>query len=72
MIYPKKKMLQMKGGTELAEAQLQGSERIYSQEDTRKIIDMAKSAKTNRDYAKLGEFIYEATGKQDLREEQYV
>lgn len=72
MIYPKNKdMMQLRGDEKDTQAVLKGSERIYSQPDTRKIISMARSAKNDKDFAKLGEFVYRATNIQDSRKPQF-
>ncbi len=71
-IYPKKKgMIQLKGDSGESQANLKGAERIYSKADTRKIFDLARGAKNDKDLAKLGEFVYQATNRQDSSKPQF-
>lgn len=66
MNYPTKNtaMTQLNGETGQAESTMKGGERIYSQEDTKKIVDMANKAKTTSQIVALGEFVYNATKSQ--------
>jgi len=70
MIYPKSKqakMTQLKGSEQGLKA-LHGGERIYSKDDTYQIVAMCKQAKTKSDYIKLGEYVLQATKKQDINQ----
>lgn len=77
MIFPKKKtnqsalMIQLSGAGKV-EAVLKGNERIYSRKDTKEIISMALTAKTAKDFEKLGEYFYQATKEQDSRAPEYA
>lgn len=71
-IYKKKTMIQMTGNAGEAQAHMEGKERIYSREDTKKIITLARKAKTEKDFVELGKFVYDATRKQDSRKPQFV
>lgn len=75
MIYPgksKSKMVQVFGSGNKVQASLEGAERIYSRGDTKKIVSMAKSAKSDADLVSLGKFMVKATIKQDTRDPEYV
>jgi len=75
MIYPKNKkpeMVQLSGDTDKVEMLMQGKERIYSRDDTRRIIDLASKAKSVKDYLVLGKFVYDATKLQDSKAPQYT
>lgn len=72
MIYPKRnpEMIQVAGGK--VQSLMKGQERIFSRSDTRKIIKMARTAKTNKDLIELGKFICDATKKQDSRKPEFT
>lgn len=75
MIYPTKKhpsMIQVVGNGGPVQAGLEGKERIYSREDTKKIISMARAAKSNEDLVALGRFVLSATKIQDARPPEFV
>jgi hypothetical protein len=75
MIYPGKKkasMVQITGDRGSVQTEMQGNERIYSQEDTKKIITLARNSKSKKDLIKLGEFICQATKRQDKKKPEYV
>jgi hypothetical protein len=71
---PKKSgsMIQVAGNGGPVQSVMEGKERIYSQKDTRKIISMAKSAKSNNDFVELGRFVLSATKLQDARPPEFV
>jgi len=66
------KIVQLSGDGKTVEAILQGKERIYSRGDTKRLMELAKKAKTNNDFFLLGKFLYDATKKQDSRPPEYV
>jgi hypothetical protein len=75
-IYPNRKknaaMIQVAGNGSQVRAKMEGAERIYSRQDTKKIMTMAKKARSQKDIIALGKFVAEATQKQDSREPEFV
>lgn len=73
MIYPKRKasMAQL-AGSGRPQAMMEGAERIYSREDTRRILKLARKATTNEDLYRLGRFVYDATKRQDSRPPEFT
>jgi replication-associated recombination protein RarA len=75
MIYPGKKkpdMIQVAGNGGEVQSLMEGKERIYSRSDTKRIIDLARAAKSNQDLVALGKFVFSATKKQDSRPPEFV
>jgi hypothetical protein len=66
------RIIQYSGDGKTVEAILKGKERIYSRGDTKRLMELAKKAKTNDDYFLLGKFLVDATKKQDSRPPEYV
>lgn len=54
------------------ETKMTGTQRIYSREDTKKMIEMAKACKTQGDLFRLGLFVYQATKIQDATEPEFT
>jgi hypothetical protein len=70
MIYPKSKMAQH-NPSGMVEANIHGGERIFSRIDTKQIVELSKSAKTDEDYKALGRFVFDAMRKQDSSPKEY-
>lgn len=65
-------LIQLSGDGKTVEAIIQGKERIYSRADTKRLMELAKKAKSEDDLFLLGKFFYDATKKQDSRPSEYV
>ena len=65
-------IIQLSGDGKTVEAVMRGKERIFSRPDTKRLIELAKKAKTSDDLFLLGEFLYDATKKQDSKPAEYV
>jgi hypothetical protein len=68
-IFPGKKVQLTDKGVE---AEIKGSERIFSKEDTEKIIHMSKSAQSENDLSELGKMVYDAVKRQDTQKPEYT
>jgi hypothetical protein len=62
------KMVQINGQTGQVEAELSGGERIFSREDTDRILRLTKS----KNKLNLGSYIYNALRRQDTQAPEYV
>ncbi|MCS7316956.1 MAG: hypothetical protein NZZ41_01350 [Candidatus Dojkabacteria bacterium] len=51
---------------------LEGGELVISRVETEKVIELAKKAKTDEDFIKLGKLMYEIRSKQKKRKPQFV
>ena len=51
---------------------LKGGELVISRVETKKLIDLVQSAKTEDDYIKIGKYMHEVRMKQRARKPEYV
>lgn len=51
---------------------LEGGELVVSRKETETLVELAKKAKTEDDFIKLGKMMYEVRSKQKKRKPQFV
>jgi hypothetical protein len=71
MIYPKR-LRQLSGLTGKVQAPLKGHERIFSRNDTAKIIGMAKKALSREHLIQLGQYMVETFNRQDMQKPEFT